>query len=172
MDAKNLERILREHKKGINNQEDGERADLQCADLLYANLRYANLHNTILDGINWLSYIGITTNKQGKGLGYKLVTFEGEGIFQGGINYLDGDKFQVPKVDPDAYTQCSYGINLATFQWCLNNKNNESNRLLLFEFNVKDTVCPIASDGKFRVKKCTKIGECDWKGNLLKEGKQ
>lgn len=66
----------------------------------------------------------------------------------------------------DIFKQCGAGINLATFQWCLNEKREEYH-LLMFSFNVKDCVCPVASDGKFRVSKCIKIGECDWKGNLI-----
>jgi len=37
------------------------------------------------------------------------------------------------------------------------------------EFDAKDAVCPLNSDGKFRVKKCKKMGECNWKGNLIND---
>ncbi len=42
-------------------------------------------------------------------------------------------------------------------------------RLLLMEFDANpDNVCvPIATDGKFRVSKAARVGECDWNGNLL-----
>jgi hypothetical protein len=97
---------------------------------------------------------------------YKILTANGEGIHRGGIDYLVSDKFEVEEVDTDVNAQCAYGINLATFAWCLNEFTDKSYRLVMFKFNVKDAVCPVGSDGKFRVKKCTKVGECDWTGNL------
>ena len=151
---------------------DLQRADLRGADLQGINLRRADLQradlrDTILDGINWLAWIGITSNKRGVAYAYKLTNIKGEGVFNGGINYLGGKRFSVNKVDVNTNIQCSYGINLATFQWCLNNRERETDRLFLFEFKFEDAICPIASDGKFRVKKCIKVSECDWKGNLV-----
>ena len=146
-------------------------ADLQGADLQGADLQGAKLQKTIFDGINWLAYIGIVPDHQGTARAYKLITRDGVGPFNGGINYLKESTFSVPDMDDDVNTLCSRGINLATFQWCLNNKQSDDNRLLMFSFNVKDAVCPIASDGKFRVRKCRKIGECDWQGNLMAESK-
>jgi len=117
--------------------------------------------------LNWFSYIGVTWNKRGYALAYKIINSVGEGIYNGGINYLNGEEFGVKEVDPDVYKQCSFGINLATFRWCLETKSNDTQRCLLFRFNKKDAVCPVASDGKFRVKKCTKIAEVDWNGNII-----
>ena len=142
-------------------------ADLQGANLRGADLQGANLQNTILEGINWLAYIGIVPDKKGVAYAYKFTSADGEGIYNGGINYTKETKFEVPEVDPDINRGCSYGINLATFAWCLNQFIDKSCRLFMFKFNAKDAVCPIGSDGKFRVKKCIKVGECDWKGNLL-----
>jgi len=105
-------------------------------------------------------------NQDGKCRAYKIINQNGEGIYKGGINYLDKDTFSVPKVDKDKNLQCSYGINLATLSWCLSEKK-EDHKILLMEFNFKYAICPTGSDGKFRVKKCSKVGECDWKGNLI-----
>ncbi len=142
-------------------------ADLSYANLSYADLRSANLRETIYEDINWLAFIGIAPMANGKARAYKLINAKGEGIFQGGINYLKKQRFEVKEVDADQNIQCSYGINLATFNWCIFNRIDKTNKLLLMEFNVKDAVCPFGSDGKFRVKKCYKVGECDWKGNLI-----
>jgi hypothetical protein len=142
-------------------------ADLYGADLYGADLRGADLRGTILANINWLSYIGITPNKRGEAYAYKITNSQGEGIYNGGINYVKSTRFEVSEVDTDVNQQCSYGINLATFAWCLNVFTNKSYRLFMFKFNVEDAVCPIGSDGKFRVKKCTKVGECNWQGNLM-----
>ena len=38
-----LNEILKKHKKWLDNEDGGERADLKCADLKYADLTYANL---------------------------------------------------------------------------------------------------------------------------------
>ena len=141
-------------------------ADLQGANLRDADLRDADLRDTIYDNVNWLLLLGIVPGKDNKCRAYKIINQKGEGIYQGGINYLETGTFGVEKVDPDLYQQYSYGINLATLAWCLTVKENRY-RLLLMEFDFADAVCPIGSDGKFRVKRCTKISECDWKGNLL-----
>ena len=188
MDKEELAKILKEHKKWLLS-EGGSRADLSRAALSDANLSGDNLsgadlsgaylrgadlsgaylRDTILENINWLAYIGIVPNKSGVAYAYKITNAEGEGIYNGGINYAEAETFEVDAVDTDVTIQCSYGINLATFSWCLNQFTGKTQRLFMFEFNVRDAVCPIGSDGKFRVKKCTKVGECDWKGNLLKE---
>ena len=157
MKDKELTKILIKHLKWLRNERNGEKADLS----------EANLSDTIFDGINWLAYIGILPDNTGIARAYKVINNIGEGIYTGGINYLKGINFNIPKVDPDVFVQCSTGIHLATLAWCLNNKQKETDKLLMFSFNVKDAICPVATDGKFRVKKCSKIGECDWKGNLL-----
>jgi len=192
MNKVELSKILREHKKWLQGN-GGSRADLRGANLRGAdlrganlrgadlsdanlsranlrgaNLRGANLRDTILEGINWLAYIGIVPNKLGVAYAYKITNADGEGIYRGGINYTKAKQFSTD-VDPDVNTHCSRGINLATFSWCLNEFTDKSRRLFMLKFNVKDAVCPIGSDGKFRVSKCTKVGECDWNGNL-KEG--
>ena len=193
MDKEELGEILKEHEEWLMS-EGGSRAYLSGADLRGAYLRGADLSRatlsgadlrgatlsgaylsgadlseTILDDINWLAYIGIVPNKAGVAYAYKITNADGEGIYSGGINYTKAKSFEVDAVDTDVTIQCSYGINLATFSWCLNQFTGKTQRLFMFEFNVRDAVCPIGSDGKFRVKKCTKVGECDWKGNLLKE---
>ena len=77
--AKELNKILEKHKKWLNNEENGERADLsgvnlrgvdlryvklQCADLQRANLQYADLR-----GINLKDSYLISTNLSGADLG-------------------------------------------------------------------------------------------------------
>ena len=145
-------------------------ADLQGANLRGANLRGANLLETIFDDINWLAYLGILPSEKGIAFAYKVTKANGEGPYNGGIDYTKGKFFKVESVDTDTNKQCSYGINLATFAWCLAEKKDDY-RLFMFKFNIKDAICPAASDGKFRVIRCTKVGECNWKGNLLETSK-
>ena len=178
IDKTELVEIIRKHKMWLTNGEGGERADLSYADLSYAdlssaNLRYAdlssaNLRNTILANINWLAYLGIVPNKSGTAYAYKVTKADGQGIQYLGIDYASGTHFKVPEVDTNVNTQCSFGVNLATLSWCLSNFTDKSYRLFMIQFNVKDAICPIGSDGKFRVLKCSKVGECDWTGNLKK----
>jgi hypothetical protein len=166
-----LKDVLKKHGDWLYSRDGGKRANLSYANLSYADLCSANLSSakldkTILDGINWLAWLGIVPDHQGTARAYKMTTKDGVGPFNGGINYLEKDAFEVPVVNGDVNVHCAQGINLATFQWCLWQKQ-EGYRLFMFSFNVKDAVCPMASDGKFRVKKCRKVGECDWQGNLL-----
>ncbi len=187
MDTTQLKEILDKHKEWVLGGDGGQRADLQRADLQGAYLRGADLQgadlrgaylqgadlrgaylrDTIMSNINWLTYIGISTLPDGTAYAYKVINATGDGIYQGGINYLNGTEFEVPEIETDVNRHCAKGINLATFQWCLFEKKSKDNRLLLMKFKVSDAVCPVASDGKFRVKKCTKVGEVDWNGNLI-----
>ena len=144
-------------------------ADLQGANLRGADLQGAYLRSTIYEKVNWLYLIGILPNSDGKARAYKVTDSKGEGVYNGGINYATKERFRVPKVDKDPYTHCSYGVNLANLAWCLN-EYLKDRRLFLMEFSTspRNCVCPIGSDGKFRVKSCVKIGECNWRGELLK----
>ena len=55
--------------------------------------------------------------------------------------------------------QCAKGISLATLDWCMN-EWQPGYRILIAEFTAKDIASiPIATDGKFRVKKCKIVGE-------------
>ena len=50
MNRKDLEIVLAKHKKWLNDEEGGERANLSEADLSEANLRWANLSGADLSG--------------------------------------------------------------------------------------------------------------------------
>jgi hypothetical protein len=173
MDKQELTRILEDHAKW-HRGEGGPRAYLSRAYLSRAylsgaDLSGADLSKTIIENINWLSWLGITAGPDGSAYAYKYTNAKGESSMHSTkINYETGSEFEAETLNTDASLQCTEGIHLATLQWCLANKQSESDRLWLFKFNATDSCCPVASDGKFRVKKCTKIGECDWNGNLLK----
>ena len=143
-------------------------ANLRSADLRSANLSYADLRDTIMADINWLAYIGIVPDKKGVAYAYKMTKSNGDGPFNGGIDYTAETIFEVAEMDTDVNRDCGAGINLSTFRWCLNNFTDKTYRLFMMKFNVNDAVCPIGSDGRFRVLKCSKVGECGWTGNLKK----
>lgn len=67
--------------------------------------------------------------------------------------------------------QAGVGVNLATLGWCINHKES-NNRLFLMIFKAKDFCETMDSDGTFNVSRCTRVGECDWKGNLLPAEKE
>ena len=143
-------------------------AYLRGANLRDADLQGADLRETILVNINWLAHIGIVP-MGGRARAYKMTMANGYGPVYQEINYLSQDEFKVGYFNADAYEQCGPGVNLATFQWCLNNKDCDY-RLFMMEFSTEpENICvPVATDGRFRVRECTKIGECDWQGNLIK----
>jgi hypothetical protein len=104
---------------------------------------------------------------------YKLTNSRKEGIYKGGIVYGKRGKVEA-KLDKEATQPCAAGINLATLQWCLKelSQAGDSPHLFMYSFalNSDNACCPIGSDGKFRVGEATLVGECDFKGRLIKEG--
>lgn len=128
------------------------------ADFAYADLAGAT-------GINkhQVTPLRILLDQPGPIRAYKLINKHGEGPFNGGIKY-DGaiDSFSVELFDKDENSQCGAGINLATLDWCMK-EWREDYRILLMEFFAADLVVPTLTDGKFRVRKCRRVGEVDLK---------
>ena len=171
MDIKELDKIIKDHKKWVFNEKGGKRADLSGADLSGANLSGAdlsgaNLSRANLYGAKGVEYHLVTplsflNDQIGKIRLYKLVNKNNEGPYQGGIKYKIGEIAKVDKWDSDINTQCGAGISLATLDWCLK-EYQKGYKILIAEFTAKDIVSiPIATDGKFRVKKCKIVGEKD-----------
>ena len=156
-------------------------ADLCGADLYGANLYGADLYGADLCGAKNISKFLTTTlyfllDQPGKIRAYKLINANGEGPYNGGINYLKGKVFTA-QANMDEKEQCAAGINLATLDWCMK-EWREGYRILIMEFSPKrkngaPNICvPIGSDGKFRVWECTMVGEKDLKElGLVKEKK-
>jgi hypothetical protein len=53
MEQKALDEVLERHRKWLNNEENGE-----CADLIYADLNYANMSDVDLDYSAWPLWCG------------------------------------------------------------------------------------------------------------------
>jgi len=99
---------------------------------------------------------------------YKLVTAFGVGPFNGGVTYEIGKSYEEPNANTDATERCGAGLNVATLDWCLR-EWREGYRVLLVEFTAADIAAiPIATDGKFRVKRLVVVGEKDI-GALVKK---
>ena len=141
-------------------------ADLSGANLSRANLSRANLSRANLSGAKSFSKYIVTPlllllDQPGLIRAYKLIKSNGEGPFNGGINYLIGENFVDSEVDTDENLQCGKGINLATLDWCMKEWKADY-RILVMEFTAQDIAAiPTATDGKFRVRKCKRVGEKD-----------
>jgi hypothetical protein len=90
---------------------------------------------------------------------YKLVTNTGAGPFNAGITYEVGKFYEVADANTDELEDCAAGINLCTLDWALREWRTGF-RILIAEFTREDIAAiPIGSDGKFRVHRCTIVGE-------------
>jgi len=136
-------------------------ADLTGADLAGADLTGADLTGAKGINPNRCTPLRILLDQPGKIRAYKLVNSGGEGPYNGGIEYHQGGEYQEPDANTDENVQCAAGINLATLDWCMK-EWRDGYRILIAEFEATDiAVIPIATDGKFRVRKCKIVGERD-----------
>jgi uncharacterized protein YjbI with pentapeptide repeats len=160
---------------------DLSRANLSWADLSRANLSRANLSGANLSGAdlsraNLSRATGINPHRTtsllmlkdqpGKIRAYKLVASNGEGPYSrsqgyGAIEYAVGRSYELPDASQDATNLCAAGINLATLDWCMK-EWGPGWRILIAEFEAADIAAiPTATDGKFRVFRCSIVGEKD-----------
>ena len=148
-------------------------ANLADAYLAGANLTGANLTGAKGIDKNLITPLRILLDQPGPIRAYKLINAEGEGPFNGGLNYLSTDTFEVQGFEDDEQEQCGRGINLATLDWVMKYWQ-PGYRILVMEFYANDPgsnlIIPTATDGKFRVRKCKRVGEKDLKElGLIKE---
>ena len=149
-------------------------ANLDSANLTRANLTGANLTGANLTRANLTRAKGyrpaqvtpllMLYDQIGSIRAYKLVKSNGEGPFNGGIVYELGKSYEVANANKDVTEHCGAGINLATLDWCLANlvQAEQGARVFIAEFTAADIAAiPTATDGKFRVRKCTIVGEKD-----------
>ena len=136
-------------------------ANLWGADLRGADLRGANLRGA--KGVaGWRSTpLMMLLDQPGPIRAYKLVTAEGVGPYNGGITYRIGETYAVLDANVDPAEQCGAGVNVATMDWCLR-EWQAGYRILVMEFTAADIAAiPLATDGKFRLHRCTVVGEKD-----------
>jgi len=171
----NLQEVLQKHKKWLNGEEGGERANLRGADLQEANLRGADLREADLRGANLrgadlqeanlhesknldkqkyapdLSIL-LNQNPNTKLYAFKFLNSDLTSPFQN-FQYTIGQEYVFDDCNTDDFQECGTGGNVATLSWCLQNMN-ESSVLMKVSFKVKDIGCiPFSTDGKFRVKR-------------------
>ena len=136
-------------------------ADLSGADLSGADLSLADLSRAKGCNPYRVTPLLVLLDQPGPIRAYKLVTAAGVGPFNGGITYAIGEESSVSEANTDTTLQCGAGINLATLDWCMR-EWREGYRILVAEFFASDIAAiPVATDGKFRVRKCRIVGEKD-----------
>jgi uncharacterized protein YjbI with pentapeptide repeats len=143
-------------------------ANLTGANLTGANLTRANLARANLAGARGVDAVRCTPllmllDQPGLIRAYKLVDADGRSPIQstGKITYTVGERYEVTDANTDVLTQCGAGINVATLDWCLR-EYQPGWRVLIVEFTAADIAAiPTATDGKFRLHRCTVVGERD-----------
>ena len=140
----------------------------RAADLSGAYLRGANLSEAYLRGATGTNKY-LTTNlyilkdQIGKIRAYKLTRSDGTGPYYPDIKYIGGESYDVKNANCNESIQCAAGISLATLDWCIK-EWRKGYRIFVAEFTHEDIAAiPIGSDGKFRVHRCTIVGEKDLK---------
>jgi len=146
-----------------------QRANLRGAGLRGADLRGADLQRADLQdakGIHpaLITPLLILADQPGKIRAYKLVNEKWEGPHNGGLQYQIGTTFEVNDADTNADIQCAQGINVATLNWCLRlwvSRNQPIGwHIVIVEFTKTDIAAiPTATDGKFRLHRCTVVEE-------------
>jgi len=138
-------------------------ADLWYANLRGANLRGANLRDAYLQGAYLRGARGLIRPRVYESRGgwlyaYKSVVPHGDaytGPQYPGIVYRLGETISVDGADTSE-ARYAFGINLATLEWCRNNYPDAT--VLRVRFRKADiATVPYASDGKFRVRRCTPV---------------
>jgi len=177
-----LRAILDAHGRWLRNEADGARADLTGADLTRADLTgadltradltRADLTRADLTGANLTGAMGIVCERHtdllmlldqpGRIRAYKLVTTDGYSpLSETRLHYSIGATVEVADANTDPAEPCGTGIHVCTLPWALR-EWRPGYSVLLVEFAATDIACiPTATDGKFRLHRCTVVGEKD-----------
>jgi hypothetical protein len=152
-----LHAILDTHTKWTRDKVGGVRANLSGADLSCANLSGAIgfLRERHIDLLMLL-------DQPGPIRAYKLVTTDGSSpVHTEKLTYPIGADIKVDNANTDPNEPCGRGIHVATLPWVLR-EWRAGYRVLLVEFTAADIACiPTATDGKFRLHRCTVVAEKD-----------
>jgi uncharacterized protein YjbI with pentapeptide repeats len=141
-----------------------EGANLEGANLEGANLKDANLKGANLEGANGLSPYRVQPllmllDQPGKIRAYKLVNKDNRGPFYPQVEYVAGATIECPQASTNINDECAEGISVATLDWCLS-QWRASYKILIVEFEAADIAAiPTFGNGKFRLFRCTVIGE-------------
>ena len=143
-------------------------AHLSRADLSGANLSRADLSRANLSGATGIRPYRVTPllmllDQPGKIRAYKMTSASGRSPIHphGQITYSVGSTHEVANALPDVNEQCGAGINVATLDWIMR-EWQPGYRIFVVEFEATDIAAiPTATDGKFRLHRCTVVAEKD-----------
>ena len=139
------------------------RAYLSEANLSWANLSRANLSWADLSGAKNIPLVFNTFLPGVKYTAFKAVTKELKSIMVHGhigivLDYSIGNIVTVKNANTDRRELCAEGINVAYMEYIA--KYHMNDKIVLVEFSGQDVAAiPYASDGKFRLHRCTVIRE-------------
>lgn len=175
MTQEELAKILELHKKWLNDEEGGERAnlsgaDLRWADLSRANLRWADLSGANLSGANLSS--ADLSGAQGLLSACNYLDAHFERVKDGYIAYKTfGAQYRAPKkwkievgsvieevVNPDRTCKCGCGINVAPLEWVKRNYSGDIWKVLIRWEWLAGVVVPYHTDGKIRCERVELLG--------------
>ena len=144
-------------------REGVEAAVKSGADLYGANLYGANLSRA--NGITpeRSTALLMLLDQPGPIRAYKLVTADLASPINTTrtLRYDIGSALSVGDANTDVNEPCAAGVNVATLDWCLR-EWREGWRVMIVEFTAQDIAAiPTATDGKFRLHRCTVVGEKD-----------
>ncbi len=147
-------------------------AYLSGAYLSGANLSGANLSGAYLSGAYLSGAVGINPycvndllmlrDQPGPIRAYKLVDSAFRSPIQsvGKLTYRIGETLDVADADTDEAAACAAGINVATLPWVMR-EWRPGHHILVVEFTAADIAAIPIGDGKFRLHRCTVVGEKD-----------
>ena len=142
-------------------------ANLSGADLSAANLSGADLYRANLSGAEGVQPYRTTPllmllDQPGKIRAYKMTDEYGRSPIQlHAITYAVGSTHEVADALTDAREACGAGINVATLDWIMR-EWQPGYRIFVVEFEAADIAAiPTATDGKFRLHRCTVVAEKD-----------
>ena len=159
-------------KLAVESRADLSRADLSRADLSRADLSGADLSGANLSGANLSGASGLDPRRvndllmlrdqPGPIRAYKLVDSAFRSPIQsvGKLTYRIGETLDVADADTDEAAACAAGINVATLPWVMR-EWRPGHHILVVEFTAADIAAIPIGDGKFRLHRCTVVGEKD-----------
>ena len=136
------------------------------ADLRGSNLSGSDLSDSNLSGATGFHPLRVTPllmllDQPGKIRAYKMTAADGRSPIHpnGQITYSVGSMHEVDNANPDVSESCGAGINVATLDWVMR-EWRPSYRVFVVEFTAADIAAiPTATDGKFRLHRCTVVAE-------------
>ena len=155
MTQQELANVLELHKKWLNSEEGGERADLSSANLSGADLSGADLSGAqgLLSACNYLD-AHFERVKDGY-IAYK--TF--------GAQYRAPKKWKIEVgsvieevVNPDRTCECGCGINVAPLEWVKRHYSGDIWKVLIRWEWLAGVVVPYHTDGKIRCERVELLG--------------